>query len=163
MNLSKLVIIIKAKKITFLILLVIFCTSFSGCNELIDKKKPFNFYYTNLLAKSFVKEKALKFSLIDTSYYKNHNLTATEIDTIRDFLVHLKKHNYINKPSKLPAKPMYRLFLTFSNSKFVIDVYDENYAAVYPWDGYYPKDFLNIKDIPPSCNPYNFCTYIIPR
>ncbi|URZ01216.1 DUF4883 family protein [Clostridium felsineum] len=140
-----------------------FCVCLSSCNELIDNKKPFNFYYTNLLSRSFAKEKAVKLSLIDTSYYKNHNLSTSEIVTIKDFLLHLKKHNYINKPSNLPDKPMYKLFLTFSNSKFVMDVYNENYVSVYPWDGHYTKDFLSIKDIPPSCNPYNFCTYIIPR
>lgn len=157
-------IVIKAKKIILLTVLTIFLACFCGCdNELLHKEKPFNFYYTNLLAGSFVKEKVIKVSLIDTVYYKNYSLNNSEISVLKNFLIHLEKHNYINRPSNLPSKPMYRFFLTFSKTKFVLDVYNKNYVTISPWDGYYSKDFLDITDIPSSCNPYNFSIHAIPR
>ena len=116
-----------------------------------------------MLSKDFHTEKQIKVSLIDTSYYKNYNFNSDEIKDFYNFLGALKKHNYIKRPKDLPYKPLYRAFFTSSKDKYVLDVYNEKYIAIYPWDGTYEKDFLNISDIPASINPYSLCKYVIPR
>ncbi|MFL0252341.1 DUF4883 family protein [Clostridium neuense] len=144
-------------------ILIFICLTACGCSFSFNQKKPYIFYYTNELSKNFHTEKQIKASLIDTSYYKNHNLSSDEINDFYNFLSALRKHNYIKRPKDLPNKPLYRLFFTFSKNKYVLDVYNEKYASIYPWDGSYEKDFLNISDIPASINPYSLCKYAIPR
>ncbi|WP_234121496.1 DUF4883 family protein [Clostridium hydrogenum] len=145
--------------------LIITCLFTTGCTsiDLLHKTKPCAFYYTNCLLKSFHTEKNVKASLIDTSYYKNHDLTLDEINQTMDFLNKLSKNNFIKKPTNLPSKPLYRMFYSFSNAKYVIDVFNKDYISIYPWDGDFEKDYLNISNIPASCNLYNLCEYAIPR
>lgn len=153
----------KKYKILCGVLLITMCFIFSSCTFKFNQNKPYNFYYTNLLAKNFLTETSVKASLIDTSYYKNHDLTKEEVTEVVTFLKKLKKHNYIKKASSIPLKPMYRMFFTFSKEKYVIDVFNSKYVSIYPWDGTYEKDYLDISDIPPSCSPYNLCEYAVPR
>lgn len=150
-------------KLIKLSIIILICLAVSGCSSLFNQKKPYTFYYTNMLSKDFHTEKQIKASLIDTSYYKNHNLSSDEIKDFYNFFEALKKHNYIKRPKGLPVKPIYRMFFTFSKDKYVLDVYNEKYISIYPWDGTYEKDFLTISDIPASINPYNLCKYAIPR
>lgn len=144
-------------------IIILICLAASGCSSLFNQEKPYTFYYTNMLSKNLHTEKQIKASLIDTSYYKNHNLSSDEVKDFYNFFEALKKHNYIKRPKGLPVKPIYRMFFTFSKDKYVLDVYNEKYISIYPWDGTYEKDFLNISDIPASINPYSLCKYAIPR
>lgn len=153
----------KYVKLIKLSIIFLICLTISGCSSLFNQQKPYTFYYTNMLSKDFHTEKQVKASLIDTSYYKNYNLSSDEIKDVYNFFEALKKHNYIKRPKTLPAKPIYRMFFTFSKDKYVLDVYNEKYISIYPWDGTYEKDFLTISDIPASINPYNLCKYYIPR
>lgn len=150
-------------KLIKLSVILLICFAASGCSSLFNQEKPYTFYYTNMLSKNFHTEKQIKASLIDTSYYKNHNLSSSEIKDFYNFFEALQKHNYIKRPKGLPVKPIYRMFFTFSKDKYILDVYNEKYISIYPWDGTYEKDFLSISDIPASINPYNLCKYDIPR
>lgn len=155
----------KCLKKLLVFILVVISLAATGCTniDLLHKTKPSAFYYANCLLKSFHTEKSVKASLIDTSYYKNHALTADEVNQTIEFLNKLTKNNFIKKPVKLPSKPLYRMFYSFSNTKYVIDVFNKDYISIYPWDGDFEKDYLNISSIPASCNLYNLCEYAIPR
>lgn len=157
---------------TSLLLIIIFL--FSSCkfnvgyytvdNFSVAKKKPYNFYYTNLLAKNLTLETSCKVNIIDTNFYKDKEFSSEDVNTIKNFMKALKKDNFLNeKPSDLPEKPYYKIFFTFSKEKYVINVYNEKYISIYPYDGSYPMDFLTIDGIYASCNVYNLCKYLIPK
>lgn len=144
---------------------------FAGCtikigdytinNFYITKKKPNNLYYTNNLAKNLTLESSFKVSILDTNFYKEKELSKEDIDIIKKFVKSLKKSNFIEKPKEISDKPPYKLFLTFSKEKYIINVYNEKYLSVYPWDGIYSMDYINMDGIKPLYNIFSLCKYLI--
>jgi hypothetical protein len=157
----------------YIIILLLMPIIFTGCtikigsytvnNFTVTKKKPSNFYYTNGLAKNLTLDSSISINLLDTNFYKEVQLSAEDIDTVKKFTKALKKNNFIEKPAELPAKPAYKLLFTFSKEKFVVNVYDEKYLSVYPWDGTYPMDYIDMAGIQALYNIYGLCKYLIPR
>ncbi len=137
--------------------------SYTINNLTVTKKKPYNFYYTNNLAKNLTLESSIKIDLLDTNFYKEKELSKEDIELVKNFAKALKKQNFIDKPKELPEKPAYKLFFTFSKEKFIINVYNEKYISVYPWDGIYPMDYIDMEGIQPIYNIFGLCKYLIPR
>lgn len=168
-------VLLKRKLNYFILILLLFALIFSlsGCsftignykvnNLSVSKKKPNNFYYTNLLAKNLTLSSSSKAIILDTNFYKEKDLRKDDVDTIKKFTKELNKQNFVDKPSDLPAKPLYKLYFTFDKEKYVINVYNERYISVYPWDGTYSMDYIDMNGISPSNNVTSLCKYLIPR
>lgn len=148
-----------------------FCTLFIisilfvGCNYNLNnikfsKTKPNNFYYTNILAKNLTLERSIKCVVLDTNFYKEKELPKENLDTFKSIIKTLNKNNFVSKPKDLPEKALYKIFFTFNKEKIVINVYNEKYLSVYPWDGKYPMDYIDMTNVPASLNIYNLCKYI---
>lgn len=150
-------------KLLFVPAAIIICIIAAGCNSIIISNKPSLFYYTNILSKELKQENSYLCIAMDTNFYKEHTLALEDKKTIGNFINNLHKENFINKPKDLPKKPFYKLYFTFKNSKYLMDIYNENYAALYPWDGNYEKDYINMSNIPAAYNLYSLCKYMIPR
>lgn len=127
------------------------------------KKKPNNFYYTNELMGCFKLEKKYSIFLLDTSFYKKETLDKAESDVVKGFLSTITNKNFISKPKNLPEKPQYKLYFTFNNKKYVSEIYNEKFISIYPWDGEYERDYINMENVPNAYNLYGFCKNIIPR
>lgn len=161
------------KKLAYIIISLLIPIMFSGCsfkigsytfnNFTVTKKKPNNFYYTNSLSKNLSQESNIKISLLDTNFFKEKSLSKDDVDTVKSFAKSLKKTNFIEKPKDLPEKPAYRLYFSFSKEKYVINIYNEKYIAVYPWDGTYSMDYVDMSSVKPLNNLYGLCKYLIPR
>ncbi|OFI05569.1 hypothetical protein CLOACE_15750 [Clostridium acetireducens DSM 10703] len=156
------------KKICFYFFILITCLFFinynyNNINFPIKLKKPNNYYYTNLVIKNIINETNYKCSIIDTNFYKEKTLSKEEIAIVKKFLLNLNKNNFIKNPKNINKKPLYKLFFTFKDEKYIINIYNKDICSIYPWDGYYNMDFINISNIPISYNLYNLCKYIIPR
>jgi hypothetical protein len=132
-------------------------------NFTIVKKKPNNLYYTNNLLKNITLESSMKITLLDTNFYNEKELSKEDIDTVKNFSKALKKNNFIEKPKDLPEKPSYKLFFTFKKEKYVMNIYNEKYISVHPWDGTYSMDYINMEGVQPLYNIYGLCKYLIPR
>lgn len=152
-------------------ILISFCTLivisilFVGCNYNFSnisfkKNKPNNFYYTNILAKNLTLESSIKCVILDTNFYKQKELKKENIDTIKSMLKTLNKDNFVSKPKDLPEKPVYKIFFTFNKEKLIINVYNERYLSVYPWDGNYSMDYIDMNKIPISLNLYSLCKFM---
>lgn len=148
-------------------LLIIISTLFilTSCNNItiLNKNKKNNFYYTNIVAKNVTLEHNYKCTIVDTNFYREKELNSTDCSVVTNFVKALNTKYFISKPKNLPDKPIYKMFLTFKNDKFVINVYNKKYVSVHPWDGYYEMDFIDMSSIPSSYNLFNLCNYIIPR
>lgn len=128
--------------------------------DLLNKNKPNNFYYTNILAKNITLEKNYKCIVMESNFFKEKELSNENKIIIENFLKLLNKKNFTNKPKDLPKNPTYKIFFKFKDSKYIINIYNEKYISVYPFDGKYPMDYIYIYDIPAAYNLLNLCNYI---
>lgn len=146
-----------------LLFVLIISTFFFGCGENIiyyNNKKPNNFYYTNLLSKDIKLENSIKCKAIDMNYYKEIEFDKENLNKIVAFLNKLSEDNFIESPSDLPQKPKFKLFFIFGNGEYVINVYNNKYISIYPWDGSFKMDFIDMTSIPASLNIFEICNFI---
>ncbi|MFT8315819.1 MAG: DUF4883 family protein [Clostridium sp.] len=159
----------KVNKLIYIGIIIIIVFSFTGCslssnsNSFLNPKKPYNFYYTNLLTRDIELENSFLGIVLDTNFYKEQTFTSEQNATAKNFILHLHRNDFISKPKDLPAKPPYKIYFTFKTDKYVLEIYNEKYISVYPWDGSYDKDYVDMSNIPTSYNLYYLCKYIIPR
>lgn len=146
------------KKGSFIFLALILIGSiFFSANLYLNRKKPNNYYYTNLLAKNLTLNKNYEVRVLDTNFYKTEHLAKEDIDLIEKFLKELRKPNFISKPVSLDEKPKYKIFFNFpeNKEKFVINIYDSEYISIQPWDGEFMMDYISMKNIPLRYNLYS--------
>lgn len=161
------------KRKYLILFIIIFSTFFIGCsakfgnviinNFTITAIKPNMYYYTNNFSKFLFSSSNITVKVLDTNFYKEKELSKEDITTLKDFTKTLKTYNFIQKPKDLPKKPAYKLFFTFDNEKYIINVYNEKFVAVYPWDGTYTMDYIDMTGTQNLYNLYGLCKYLIPR
>lgn len=142
--------------------------SLFGCNynlgkSILVKSKPNNYYYTNLLMKDLSLEKPEQLYALYMNFYKKKDFSKEDLSTLVEFFNSLNNNSFIEKPENLPDKPLYKIFLTFSQNKYIINVYNENFISIYPWDGAYSMDYLDTSKMYKAYNPYGLCKYLIPK
>ncbi|WMJ80915.1 DUF4883 family protein [Clostridium sp. MB40-C1] len=141
------------------LILTLLLSIFISFKMYLGREKPSNYFYTNLLAKNITLCDKYEIKVLDTNFYKTETLSGEDIQIIRYFLKQLRKPNFIQKPASLNKKPEYKIFFTFkdTNEKYIINVYDNEFISVYPWDGDFYMDYINMKDIPIRYNIYSLC------
>ena len=100
---------------------------------------------------------------MDTNFYKELELSKDSITTIKDFVHNLKKVNFIDLPKDLPNKPKFKLYLNFDKEKYVINIYTEKYISIYPWDGDYSMDYIDMTGVYLNYNLYGLCINAFPQ
>lgn len=153
------------KALNITLLTIFLCFILSGCNlvipiDTLKGKKPNNFYYTNLLAKNLALEKNYKCTVLETNFYKGKEFNEEDRKLLENFFKLLNKNNFINKPKDLKEKPLYKIFFTFKKSKYIINIYNEKYISVQPFDGDYTMDYIDIQNIPEAYNLYNLSKFM---
>lgn len=143
----------------FIISILLVGCNYNFSNISFNKTKPNNFYYTNILAKNLTLESSVKCVILDTNFYKEKELSKENLNTVKSMLKALNKSNFVSQPKDIPEKPIYKMFFTFNKEKLVINVYSEKYLSVYPWDGSYPMDYIDMSSLPISLNLYNLCKF----
>ncbi|WP_243187053.1 DUF4883 family protein [Clostridium muellerianum] len=138
---------------------------FMGCNLnlsniIYSKNKPNNFYYTNILAKNLTLEASYKCIILDTNLSKEKEVQNDNKFVVKNMLKSLNKNNFIQKPKDLPDKPAYKMFFTFNKDKLVVNVYNEKFISIYPWDGDYSMDYIDMSGVPLSLNLYSLCKFM---
>ncbi|MBC8062514.1 MAG: DUF4883 family protein [Clostridiaceae bacterium] len=147
----------------FIFPLILLVLLFSSCTNPINKQKANKYYYTNEVSKHLTLDKNISGSIIDTNFYKEIELSKDSITTIKDFIDNLKKDNFIDLPKTLPAKPKYKFYLNFNKEKYVINIYTEKYISIYPWDGDYVMDYIDMTGVYLNYNLYGLCINTFPQ
>ena len=147
---------------------IFFSLSLFGCKytfnkSIFAKNKPSNYYYTKLLMKDLSLESPKELYALYMNFYKKKDFSKEDSTTFIKFFNSLNNTSFIDKPTNLPAKPLYKIFLTFSNNKYVLNIYNERYISIYPWDGDYKMDYLDISKMYKAYNLYGLCNYLIPK
>jgi hypothetical protein len=143
--------------------LILLILLFTSCTNPIDKEKHNNYYYTNKVSKHLTLDKNISGKVIDTNFYKEIDLSTDSIATLKDFIQNLKKENFIDLPKDLPNKPKYKFYLNFDKEKYIINVYTEKYISIYPWDGNYSMDYIDMTGVYLNYNLYGLCVNIFPK
>ena len=153
------------KKLIFIVLGTLIVSFLLSSCSLTNKiylinKKPNNFYYTNLASKNIKLISETKMKIIDMNYYKQIELNNDSINNVIAFLNKLNKENFIEYPEDLPKKPQFKLIVSSKNEIYVINVYNNKYISIYPWDGTFQMDYIDMTSIPPSINLYEMCKFL---
>lgn len=154
------------KKLYIILLCFFIMILFSGCNKISIKfnKKPTNSYYSEELKGNFNSYGIDNVTAFEVNYSKEIPVDENDAEIINKFISSIDNTAYILKPSDLPEKSKYKLFITFNNNKkYVIDVFNEKFVAVYPWDGNYSPDYIDMTDVHTLYNLYGLCKYLFPQ
>ncbi|MEG0642223.1 MAG: DUF4883 family protein [Clostridium sp.] len=150
------------KSILFLII-VLATFSLIGCKSLFINEKPSNAYYTKNLLSDLSTYENCHANALYMNFYKGERLEEDEFLIARKFLKYIQPENFIEKPTELPETPVYKMYFTFNESKYVINIYNQKYISIYPWDGDYAMDFIDMSSSYTSYNLFNLCEYIFER
>lgn len=145
-----------------------FSLSLFGCKydfnkTIYMKNKPNNYYYTKLLMKDLSLEKPVELYTLYMNFYKKKDFSKDDLSTFAQFFNSLNNASFISKPANLPDKPLYKIFLTFSVNKYVINIYNEKVISIYPWDGDYSMDYIDTSKMYKAYNLMGICKYLIPK
>lgn len=154
------------KKIFIILLSFFIVFLFSGCDRIpvTFDKKPSNSYYSEQIVNKFNSVGIDNVSAFEINYSKEISVNESDNQIINKFLTALDKNSYIKQPSDLPEKAAYKLFITFKNGeKYVIDIFNDKYVAVYPWDGNYPPDYIDMTNVYTLYNLNGLCKYLFPK
>ncbi|MBU3144727.1 DUF4883 family protein [Clostridium sp. CF012] len=159
---------VKIKKYILIIICILFSLDLYGCNKkfnknIFTKAKPNNYYYTSSLMKDLSLEKPTELYALYMNFYKKKDLSVEDLSTFTEFFNSLNNDSFTEKPANLPPKPIYKIFLTFSENKYIINVYNENFISIYPWDGSYKMDYIDTSKMYKAYNLYGLCKYLIPK
>lgn len=153
------------KKYLSILIIVFVSILLFGCSDpkyISYEKKPHKAYYTEALY-SIVKSDEFDYSILDTNLYKDATVSKEDSSIFKNTIKSLSPSNFIDKPQNLADKPIYKLFIKNSSKKFVINVYENNIVSVFPWDGNFPEDFIDLTSIPEAYKLKQFCEYIYQR
>ena len=151
------------KKFIFLLLLILISFNFTGCNlntaqYIRPKAKPSENYYTNEIKNKINENSEYTLRIFDMDYYKYYEVSKEEHSILPEFIDSLSSENY-SKALESDLTPKYKLIIQFSDSKYIINLYENNLISIYPWDGVYKEDIITMNGISDYYNLYKFCEY----
>ena len=120
-----------------------------------EKKETPN-YYINEINSKILNGEDYSVEIFNTNLYKKFKIEDTEKLIIGNFLDSLSNDNYLDN-QKPETKEVYEMRITFKNGKYVIKVFNETTITVFPWDGVYEEDLINMTNIPKRYNLLYFC------
>ena len=88
-----------------------------------------------------------------------YEVNQKEHSIIPEFIDSLKTDNY-NAEIEDDLTPEYKIIIEFSNSKYVINAFNDKLISVHPWDGVYSEDIISMDEVPDFYNLYKYCEYI---
>ncbi|WP_300385057.1 DUF4883 family protein [Clostridium sp.] len=152
------------KKIIILIFSLFVSFNFTGCNlntsqYIRPKTKPSKNYYTIEIQEKISDNLEYTLKIFDMDYYKYYDVNMEEHSILPEFIDSLSSENY-SATLEDDLKPQYKLIIEFSDSKYIINLYENNLLSIHPWDGIFKEDILTLDGISDYYNPYKFCEYI---
>lgn len=154
------------KKILKVLSLLLCLSLLQGCSyekpEYIHfEKKPSLNFYTNEINNKILKGKNYSIEIFDTNISKTTKIDDSEKVIIEDLINSLNNDSY-KKVKKIKELEPYQIKVKFNdkNDKYVINVYNNEYITISPWDGIFEMDYISMENVPERYNLYNFCEYI---
>ena len=122
----------------------------------IKEKGSLN-YYSNEMYNEILEGEKYTIEVFYTDVSKTIQIDETESKVIENFMGSLKESNY-KKYKQIDEAEAYQIRIKFENgAKYIIKIYDEKRASVFPWDGIFNEDIIDMEGIPLRYNLYDFC------
>ena len=152
------------KKILSLIVVLIFTYLFTSCTfnksqYISPSLKPIANYYTSEIKDKINKDEEYTIRIFDLNIYKYYEVDKKEHSIIPEFIDTLKNESYLSELEDA-LTPQYKIIIEFSNSKYVINAYNDKLISIHPWDGVYSEDKISMEGVPDYYNLYKYCEYI---
>lgn len=135
------------------------CTNFNKSQYIRPKEKTTLNYYTNEIKKKLNNNESFNIKIFDMSVYKYYEVNKNEHSILSEFIDSLTSKNFSSEIDKNLISD-FKVIIEFSDSKYVINAYNDNLISIYPWDGVYKEDIVSMDDVPDYYNIYKFCEYI---
>jgi hypothetical protein len=126
-----------------------------------DKKETPNFYINEINSKLLNGEN-YSIEIFNTNLYKRIKIEDSEKVILENFINSLANSNYIDNEKPTTLEP-YEMRIEFKDEKYIIKIYNETTITVFPWDGIYEEDLINMINVPERYNLLDFCTNIEKR
>jgi len=146
------------KKTSLLIIIFIFSVIAISCT-IPAKNKSSNYYYTSKLLQKLNEDKKIEIKVLNMSYYKVKLLSSEEVGTVLNYLKSVSKGDFI-KSSKTEIKPIYRLYISFKDETYVIDIFNKEDISIFPYDGNFQQDDIKMNSKYKCYNLYYLCKNI---
>ncbi len=152
------------KKLLSIFLVIMVTYLFASCtfNEsqyIRPSSKPKVDYYTSEIKDKINENEEYTIRIFDLNLYKYYEVDKKEHSIIPEFIDSLNNDSY-NAELQDGLIPEYKIIIEFSNSKYVINVFNDKLISIYPWDGVYKEDIISMDDVPDYYNLYMYCEYI---
>ena len=125
------------------------------------KAKPTKYYYSENL-KTLANNEIKQIKLIENKFYKEVILDKNTTNLIIEMINELN-FEAIAQPLSNDIECLFKLHIESNTEKYVIDVYGNDIISIYPWDGIYEKDFLDISTLPLSLQAESICNFILKK
>lgn len=149
------------KKLSIFIFIFLI-TSFISCSNIEYSRnitKPNDSYYTENI-KTLKNDEIKQIKLIENKFYKEVILDKNSSKLIIDMINALDKSNSTQALDD-NIECLFKLHIENNSNKYVVDVYGNDIISIYPWDGIYEKDFLDISELPLSLKAESICNFIL--
>lgn len=146
---------------TFISLILIL--SLNGCSVNFSKyirpgSKPNSRYYTNEIMEKINEKKSYTIKIFDLDLYRYYTVSEKEHSILPEFINSLNADKF--EASIDTDKPKFKVIVEFSDSKYIINTYNDKLISIHPWDGIYNMDTVSIDGVSDYYNIYKFCEYI---
>lgn len=148
--------------ITFILIFLfplLYGCSFNSAQYIKPGTKPNINYYTNEIKDKINNNESYTIKIFDLNIYKYYDVNEGEHSILSEFIDSLNEKNY-DATLEEGLSPEYKLIIEFSNSKYVINAYNNNLISIFPWDGVYNEDTISMDGVSDYYNLYKFCEYI---
>lgn len=150
-----------------LIIIILFLFLLQGCSFKDPKyihfeEKEIPNFYINEISSKLLNGEDFSMEIFNTNLYKRIKIDDSEKIVIDNFINALTEANYLDNEKPI-TRESYEMRLIFKDEKYIIKVYSENIVTVFPWDGIYEEDLINMINIPQRYNLMDFCTNIEQR
>lgn len=146
----------------FLIVNLTSCTLNQPMYIHFEQKKMPNYYLAEI-ALNISKKIPFTVNVYDCNVCNSIKLDDNESNIIPNFIKSLSTDSYLEE-SAFTDTVQFKLIITFSNSQtFLINIYNESIATVYPYDGIFPPDIVDMNTVAPRYNLLDFCSFIVDK
>ena len=143
-------------KKTFLFIIIFIFSAIAISCIIPAKNKSCNYYYTSKLLKKVNEKKDFEIKALYMTYYKTKVLNPEEEGIVIKYLKSAGEGDF-KESREIKGKPVYRLYISFKDETYIIDIFNNEDICIFPYDGDFQQDVLKMNSKYKCYNLYYLC------
>ena len=125
--------------------------------------KPSEHFYTDALIRNLKSSKDITISIFYPKTGKNKTIPEEYMEKFYLFLDLIEKEDFVRDLHGIDVtSPEYRLTVYINDkSSFIINLLNDRYITIHPWDGSYAPDIIDISSLHTGNNIFNVVDYLV--